>query len=287
MNWINNIKGFIAVVDHQSFSKAAEKRYTSAAGLSRRVSWLEEQLGVVLIQRTTRTLQLTEEGKQFYERGKKLLAELEELTTQLQTQQKILKGPIKVTMPNAFSEMPLVTHIIKDFIIQHPTLELILDLSNQTYDLTTAEIDIAFRMNAYSGVGYESKKLSKLTIGIFASPDYLKQHGTPKTIRELTQHNCLLHYNIGYNEWEFKNGKKQPVNGNVKSNTSRLLIEYAKSGLGIIRTLENYITEEITAGDLKPILKHEWLKPLDLYIIYKTNAPLRVKTLVDFIINNL
>lgn len=285
MDWLSNIKSFIDVIDHQSFTKAAEKRYASPAAISRRISWLEDRLGVKLIERTTRTLQLTEEGKYFYEKGKQLIANLNDITTQLQTQKQIVKGPLKITMPYSFSESKLVKTIISEFIATHTQVDLILDLSNKLTDLINEEIDIAFRASPDTTTGYTSEKISLLNLGIYASPEYLEKHGIPKKISELSNHNCLLHYHMGFIEWEFKNHQKQIVNGNIKSNATKVLIEYAKNGLGIVRTLDNYVNDEIKNKILIPILQNFWPEPLPLYLIYRTQptTPLRVKAFVEYI----
>lgn len=285
MDWLSNIKSFIDVIDHQSFTKAAEKRYASPAAISRRISWLEDHLGVKLIERTTRTLQLTEEGKYFYEKGKQLIANLNDITTQLQTQKQIIKGPLKITMPYSFNETQLVKTIISDFIATHTQIDLILDLSNKLSDLINEEIDVAFRTHSYTSPGYASEKIALLNIGVYASPDYLKKHGIPKKISDLANHNCLLHYHMGFIDWEFKNHQKQIVNGNIKSNATKVLIEYAKKGLGVVRTLDNYVNVEIKNKTLIPILQNYWPDPLSLYLVYRMQptTPLRVKTFVDYI----
>lgn len=285
MDWLSNIKSFIDVIDHQSFSKAAEKRYASPAAISRRITWLEDRLGVKLIQRTTRTLQLTEEGKYFYEKGKQLIANLNDITTQLQTQKQVVKGPLKITMPYSFSETKLVNKIISDFITSYAQIDLTLDLSNKIVDLINEEIDVAFRTSDYAITGYVSEKITLLKLGIYASPAYLNKNGTPKKLTDLINHNCLLHYHMGYIDWEFKNHQKQIVHGNIKSNATKVLIEYAKNGLGLVRTLENYVGDELKNRTLIPVLQNLWPEPLSLYMVYRTQPtiPLRVITFIDYI----
>ncbi len=285
MDWLSNIKSFIDVIDHQSFTKAAEKRFASPAAISRRITWLEDHLGVTLIQRTTRTLQLTEEGKFFYEKGKQLIANLNEITTQLQTQKQAVKGPLKITMPFSFSETKLVSKIIGEFIATYPEIDLILDLSNKNVDLVNEEVDVAFRTSEHMGTGYKSEKIDVLKLGIYASPAYLKTNGIPKKINDLIHHNCLLHYHMGYIDWEFKNHQKQIVTGNIQSNATKVLIEYAKNNLGIVRTLENYVIDEIKNKTLIPLLQNLWPDPLSLFLVYRTypTTALRIKVFIEYI----
>lgn len=284
MDWINAIKSFIAVIDAHSFTKAAENRFTSPAGISRQIRWLEQQLNVTLITRSTRTLQLTAEGKFFYQKAEQLLADLTEITQSLQNQNRLLSGPLKITLPISFGTIDTINQLIFSFSQQHPKIEMQLDFSNRTYDLITEEIDIAFRATPFTGNHYSSVKILDMQIGLFAAPAYLAAKGNPKTLEELASHNCLGHQYIGRMEWEMKNNKKIWVAGNVKANASHPLIELAKLGQGIIRTLENYVKKEVEDNKLQPILKKEWPAPIGIYMVIRADAtiPLRVKAFRDF-----
>lgn len=286
MDWLTNIKSFIDVANYQSFTKAAEKRYSSPAVLSRRIAWLEEELGVSLMQRTTRSLQLTEEGKQFYIKGKQWLAHLGEITLQLQNQQQVVQGPLHITMPYAFGETKLTSELIAKFAAEQPNIELILNFTNQNLDLIENSIDIAFRASPFEGKDYSSLKLTTIKLGVYASSNYLRNHPPIKTLNDITSHNCLLHHQIGYTEWEFKAGKKILVSGNLKSNASRALIEFAKQDLGLVRTLDCYVKKDVKAKTLQPILESQWHE-IHLYLISKDKptAALRVQAFVDFMKN--
>lgn len=284
MDWITAIKSFLAVVDAHSFTKAAEKRHTSPAGISRQISWLEEHLNVILLTRTTRALQLTEEGKFFYQKGKQLIADLGEITQIVQKQQKVLSGPLKITLPISFGTLHPFVELIKTFSDKYPDIEINLDFSNQVRDLLADEVDIAFRAKPFDGASYTSFKILTLPVGLFASSSYLSKKGTPKSLEDLTAHNCLGHQYIGSMEWEFTNQKKVSVSGNTQSNASQPLIELAKSGQGIIRTLEIYVLEELKNNRLQPILKKEWPAAIPIYLLARSdiNTPLRVKAFCEF-----
>jgi len=283
MDWLTNIKSFIDVVNYQSFTVAAEKRHSSPAVISRRVAWLEQQLNITLLHRTTRSLQLTEEGKQFYNKGKQWLAYLTEITLQLQNQQQVLQGPLHITLPVSFSETKLSSELIAEFAAQHPHIELTLDFSNHNYDLLEHEIDIAFRTSKYLGPEYASKQIATLKVGIYGSPKYFSIREFPQEPSDLVQHNCLVHQHIGYTDWEFQHGKKVQIAGNIKSNATHVLLKFAKQGLGLIRTLDCYVAEAIAEKSLQPILEEHW-QTMDLYLVYKEKPvqSLRVQTFVDF-----
>lgn len=283
MDWLTNIQTFIDVVDYQSFTKAADKRFSSPAVFSRRIVWLEEQLGVTLMQRTTRSLQLTEEGRQLYTKGKQWLTHLDEITQQLQNQQQVLKGPLYVTMPYSFADTKIVSTLIAEFASQHPQIELTLNFTNETLDLIKEDVDVALRAVPYQGVGYTSYKIASIGLGVYGSPTYFKKHGIPKNLRELSQHNCLLHTTIGHAEWEFLHGEKVLVSGNLKMNATRALIQFAIQGQGLIYTLDCYVTPYIANKQLQPILQKKW-QMLNLYLVYKNkpNIPQRVHTFVEY-----
>ncbi len=272
MDWISNIKSFIDVVDTHSFTKAAEKRFTSPAGISRRIAWLEDRLGVSLLARTTRTLRLTTEGSFFYERSKQLLANLEEITQEVHNRGNVLKGPLKITLPVSFGEFTELMQLFKSFIDEHPAIELNLDFSNSPRDLLAEEIDIAFRSAPSGEPQYQSQKILALQMGIFAAPAYLAQKGEPQSILDIPLHNCLLHKHMGYFEWEFSEGRKIAVSGNIQANASQPLIELAKAGSGIVRTLMIYVLDAIRNNTLQAILENDWPKPVDIYLVYRSGA---------------
>ncbi len=278
------MQAFIDVVDTNSFNKAAEKRFTSPAGITRRIHWLEQQLGVRLLQRTTRRLQLTEEGKYFYGKSKIFLGNLAELTQQLQTQKRALQGPLKITMPVAFAEVALFNQLLNNFMQQNPQIELTLDFANQNRELINHEIDVAIRASRYDNEQYTSVPILQLKRGIYAAPNYLKQKGIPRTPAELAQHNCLLHHFIGLFTWHFSRNHTVTVNGNVKANSSRGLIELCKLGLGCIQSLEIYVAEELNNNTLQPILESDWPEPIPIYMVYRNDValPLRVQAFVDY-----
>lgn len=284
MDWITSIKSFITVVDMNSFTKAAEKRFTSPAGISRHINWLEEHLKVPLLIRTTRSLQLTEEGKFFYQKAKLLLADLDETIQTLQKQQKILRGPLKITLPTSFGGFSPIIKLLYEFSAQYPDIEMNLDFSNQVRDLLAEGIDIAFRLAALTDSNYSSVELLSLQPGLFAAPSYLAKRGMPQSIEDLAQHNCIQHQYIGHMQWGFKQQQKVIVSGNVQSNVGQPLVELAKAGLGVIRTLESYVADEVKNNLLQPLLKEEWPEALMIYLVYRSdmNTPLRVKAFADF-----
>ncbi|CAN5430191.1 LysR family transcriptional regulator [soil metagenome] len=284
MDWLTNIKSFIDVADYQSFTQAATERHSSPAVLSRRVAWLEDRLGVTLMQRTTRSLQLTEEGHQFYAKGKQWLAYLNEITLLLQNQQQVLKGPIHITMPYSFGETKLVSELMAKFAVENPHIEFNLNFSNVTYDLIKHDIDIAFRALPYHGAGYTSIIIATVQLGIYGSPVYFSTHGVPKKIPDLTEHNCMLHQEIGYAEWEFQGGKKIYVSGNIKTNSTRALINFCRQGVGLIRMLDCYVNSDVAVNTLQPVLEKRW-QTMNLYLVYKDRPtiPHRVQIFIDYI----
>ncbi len=288
MDWITNIKSFIDVVDTNSFSKAAEKRYSSAATISRRITWLEQQVGVQLLARTTRTLKLTEEGKFFYEKCKVVLDNLKEISQGLQQQQE-LSGTIKMTMPVSFGEHKQVLDALQSFLEMYPKVKLDLDFSNSNKDLLMNDIDVALRTSECNVAGYHSIEIMQLNLGIYAAPNYLARRGVPKTSEDLEGHNCLVNQHLGYAEWEFKNGHTRKIKGNLQSNSTPPLVNFAIKGLGIIRTLESFVLAALVNNQLQPILEKEWPAPLIIYLVYRADAsaPRRISKFVEFIKDKL
>ncbi|MDR3490424.1 MAG: LysR substrate-binding domain-containing protein [Gammaproteobacteria bacterium] len=286
MDWITNIKSFIDVVDTNSFSKAADKRYSSAATISRRITWLEDQVGVQLLARTTRSLKLTEEGKFFYEKCKIILDNLNVISQGLR-QEQALAGTIKITMPISFEKNSFLLDVFQAFLEIYPQVKLDLNFSNDRCDLLANDFDIAFRAAKDKVAGYHSEELMKLNLGIYASPAYLLKNGIPKTLKNLEHHNCLVNQHLGHVEWEFKNGVRKKIAGNVKSNSTPSLVNLAIKGLGIVRTLEHFAVDALERNQLQPVLDSMWPAPLTIYLVYRSDsaAPKRVQKFVEFIKN--
>ncbi|WP_038177217.1 MULTISPECIES: LysR family transcriptional regulator [Vibrio] len=282
-NW-EGVNEFVAVVETQSFTAAAEKLSTSVANISRRITALEAKLAVKLLLRTTRKVSVTEVGETYYQHCKPLveglmLAEL--AVTQLQATP---TGKIKMTAPVTFGEQVLAP-LMHRFLLQHPQIELDLVLSNQRMDLVQEGYDLAIRLGKLEDSSMMARKLLERHVFVCASPGYLSRCGEPYTLSELKQHQCLRG---STKYWRFDdNGAERliHVEGRLQCNSGYALVDAALKGLGIVQLPDYYVQPYLEAGDLVEVLTPYRGNQEGIWALYPQNRMLtsKVRTLIDYL----
>src|SRR4030095_692315 len=182
---------FAKVVATGSLSSAARELGLSPAMVSRRLAALETRLGVRLINRTTRSLHLTDEGSSYYESCSRVLAEIEQANASVCAGRQEPQGTLRVALPAAFGNQ-YVAPLVQQFAALYPAVQLALSLSDRTVNLVEDGFDLALRIAALAYSSLAARKLAPNRRVGCASPDYLRRHGTPSAPAELAQHNCLL-----------------------------------------------------------------------------------------------
>src|SRR5256885_4075194 len=181
---------FSRVVATGSLSAAGRELGLSAAMVSRRLAALEARLGVRLINRTTRSLHLTDEGATYYDTCARLLSEIEEADAAVAAGRVEPRGPLKVALPASFGHLH-VAPLVPRFAARYPNVQLALSLSDRTVNVVEEGFDLAVRIADLADSSLAARKLAPNRRVVCASPDYLKRHGTPHTPDELAGHNCL------------------------------------------------------------------------------------------------
>jgi DNA-binding transcriptional LysR family regulator len=289
MDKFEDLQAFVSVVESGSFTAAAERLDADKSAISRRVSSLEEHLGVQLMRRTTRSLNLTDTGRSFYERSARILADLEEAESAVAQEHIELKGRLRVALPLSFG----VLHMgppIDAFSQLHPRVEFDLDLNDRQVDLLREDIDVAVRIGILSDSSLIARRLFRTRVVVCASPGYLEKNGTPATPDDLQDHRCLVYSNLrdpGHWSWLDTEGVEQrvPVKVAMQANNGNLLTIAASDGLGIVMQPTFIAHEAIKAGDLVPILtEHAW-PGATAYAVYPPARHLshRVRAFIDFL----
>ncbi|MGR5095148.1 LysR family transcriptional regulator [Vibrio maritimus] len=282
-NW-EGINEFVAVVETQSFTAAAERLSTSVANISRRVTALEDKLAVKLFVRTTRKVSVTEVGATYYQHCKPLveglmLAEL--AITQLQASP---TGRIKMTAPVTFGEQVLAP-LMHEFLMQYPQIELDLVLSNQKMDLVQEGYDLAVRLGKLDDSSMMARKLLDRHMFVCASPDYLAKHGEPHTLSELKRHQCLRG-STKYWRFEDKGAERLiHVDGRVQCNSGYALVDAALKGLGIVQLPDYYVQPYLETGELVEVLTPYRGDQEGIWALYPQNRMLtsKIRTLIDYL----
>ena len=290
MDKFEDLQAFVAVVEAGSFTDAAERLGGSKSVLSRRVSGLEERLGVQLLRRTTRTLNLTDTGRSFYERSARILSDLDEAESAVAQEHGELHGQLRVALPLSFG----IHHMgrpIADFNRQHPRIRFDLDLSDRRVDLIQEGIDVGIRIGNLRDSSLIARRLFESRSVICASPAYLEEHGVPETPENLGDHHCLIYSNLdNADHWTYleENGEKKSIrlNSVMAANSGDMLRKIAIDGSGIIMQPMFIAHESIKRGDLTPILANYRWPVSSAYAIYPPTRHLsyRVRAFIDFLV---
>ncbi|UWR23441.1 LysR family transcriptional regulator [Sulfitobacter sp. S190] len=287
MDGLNGLAEFCAVVDHGGFTRAAEALGVSPSFVSRRVSDLEARLGVRLLHRTTRQVNLTDMGAQYHERASAVLNDIRDMEADLAERQNRIAGRIRISAGGLFGE----THVAKAlaaFAAEHPAVEIELDVSARRIDLIREGFDLAVRHGMPDDPDLVVRRIASRRMIVCAAPGYVTAHGAPDTPGDLSAHFCLS----ATRDWAFvHNG--QPLSLRVQSrwacNNGVALAAAARAGLGITRLADTYVTADLDAGTLVPLLQdyEVALQPTVLVYPSRDNMPVRLRTLIGYLAKTL
>lgn len=287
MRW-DGISEFVYVAEYESFTRAAKELGISTAQVSRQISALEKRLSIKLLYRTTRKVSLTEEGRVFYQHCRGVLDGLDAAEQAVSNLQSKPQGRIKLTAPVTYGEQQLVP-LINDFMVQYRDIEVTAFLSNQKIDLVEGGYDLAIRVGKLSDSTLMAKKLSRRTNFVCAAPAYLNHYGTPRTLSELGQHNCLLGTRDYWRFVETNKERNLPVSGTVQYNSGHSLVDAALKGLGIVQLPDYYVQKYLKTGELVSILDSYREPEESIWAIYPHNRHLspKIRLLVDYLAEHL
>ena len=232
---IEGITSFVAVVESGSVSEAARRMRLSKSVVSERLAELERSLGGVLLHRTTRKLTLTEDGTAFLERAVRIVQEIEEATAEMAVRRGTLSGPLRIAAPVTFGRMHLGPALYP-FLVEHPDIELILDIDDRRVDVSSEGYDAVIRHGPIVDSRLVAWKLSRSRRLLVASPDYLDHHGLPKTLADLDSHKGIFYTNRGSADWRFQTPDGAIVvraKLAVGMNNGDMIRDAAVAGLGV------------------------------------------------------
>ena len=279
---------FVSVIECGSISAAAEQVGQTPSAVSRTLSRLEAKLETTLINRTTRRMDLTEEGKYFFEQAKLILAQMDELEERLSSRQKNPAGRLRIN-----AAVPFMLHGIVPYIAEfrrlYPQIQLELNSDDLIIDLLEQSTDIAIRIGALADSTLHARSLGCTPLHILASPDYLKQYGTPTTVAELADHTLLgFTQTETLNHWPLRHveGDRWLIEPSVAASSGETLRQLALEGQGIC-CLSNFMTvEDINAGRLVPVLEafnSGYRQPIHAVFYRNSQLALRIQCFLDFI----
>lgn len=266
----NEVAIFIKVVQEGSFSKAALSLGMPNSTVSAKISSLEKRLGVTLIQRTTRKLNITPAGNAYFKRCMLGLEEIKAAEAEIANIQGEPQGLLRITAPTELGSTVL-PQVISDFIKKYPKVRIEVLLSDRRIDLLSENVDLAIRAGEMKDSTLIARRVGSIYFAPFASPKYLKANGTPTHPRELKQHSCLQFTPIGVDEWKMTSSKGSlnvPLSGRVLINDMAALRKMAVMGDGIVFLPTYYCYTEVSNKQLIRILP-EWRSNLaPIHFVY-------------------
>lgn len=286
---LNLLSSFYAVARHGSFAAAADELCLTHSVISKHIKQLESSLQSQLIIRTTRALDLTEEGHFLYLKCQSIFNEVTQVKDFIDDKKRVVSGRLVIKMPSILKHDDGIATSLEFMHFTYPDLMLDIVFDDNLGDLVKEGVDIAFRIGKLEDSSYLCRKIRDIDTYVVASPEYLKIAGTPTHPNELTQHKCL-HYShclTGVN-WSFKQEGKQfkvPITPALSSMSESMLAQYAVKGYGVTTSLDFVVANAITNGQLMSILKpFTWKTELFLVFPYAAVVPLKTRTFIDVIL---
>lgn len=290
MEELKRVGIFTKVVEAESFSEAARRLGIAKSAVSKHIKLLEEEVGVRLLNRSTRKLSLTEAGQIYYRHCEHIVSRADIALNELRQYQNQPTGTLRISSPVSFGRAILIP-VIKEMRSIYPLLNIDLHLNDEVVNMVEEGIDLAVRVGKLPDSTLIARKLCKMPVTVFASPQYLALHGEPNTPQELAEHNwitlSILSAPIVGEFIHKETGKISPhvVSSSLKSNSVDAVIDAAVHGLGLSAVVQAVVAEHITAGRLVPVLTDYELAPRDIYAIYphREHLPPKVRVFMEFL----
>ncbi len=287
---LNTVALLLKVAELRSFTAAAASTGLTQSGLSRAIRRLEEQLGVKLLHRNTRSVSLTADGLLLRERCAPLLAGFEEAEQLLLDRRCEPSGTLRLSLPSAFGRI-VILPLLGELTQRHPELVLDATMTDRLVDLAEEGFDAAVRIGPLSDVRLVARPLAPMHWVTVASPGYLDRHGVPQTLEDLARHNCLVVHNpyLGRRvDWQFvQHGRlvDVPVSGQMLFDVGDPLIDAALQGFGIVQVMDFVARQALADGRLVPVLEPFAGRWRELALVYppsRQHSP-RLKVFSDLL----
>ncbi|WP_047534417.1 LysR family transcriptional regulator [Methylotenera sp. N17] len=284
------IKRFLRVAELGSFTRAADALGLPKASISQAIQQLETKLETQLLHRTTRKVQLTPDGQLFYERGKDVLSELDELASLFLTDDRSVQGVIRVDMSHPMARQLVIPHL-PEFFQKYPNLHIELNSSDRHVDLIAEGYDCVIRTGNLADSGLIVRKVGEMRQTNFVSPAYIAAHGEPKELKDLDKH-LLVHYNVSggqkfdaFEYWDGQQCQKVSMQSRITVNNTDAYRAACIAGLGVMQAPLLGAQEYLLTGQLVEVLKNYTAPPMPVSILYphRRNLSKRVRILMDWL----
>jgi DNA-binding transcriptional LysR family regulator len=291
MDRIDAMQAFVAVADLHGFAPAARKLHLSPSAVTRLVAALEERLGARLLQRTTRSVALTDAGARYLERIRRILADVEEAELAAEDERIRPSGRLVVSAPVGFGRLH-VSPMMSAYLKRYGDVSAELRLEDRIVSLVEDGIDLAVRIGHLADSSLVARQVGEMRRVVVASPAYLKRHGEPKTPDAIASHQTIqFGATSATGEWRFiEDGREFRVNimPRFSTNIADAAIQYAETGGGLTRVLAYQAMDAVKRGKLKIVLQPFEPPPLPIHIVYPTSRLLsaKVRAFIDLVVES-
>lgn len=289
MDAITRMRCFIQVVDSNGFSAAAREMGRSKALVSKYVGELEDELGVRLLNRTTRQVSLTEVGEAYYKEAAEILQRIDDLQASVQSSHQEVRGRLRVSAPRSMGD-DMLNKPMMQFLAQYPDIRLDLRLEDRFVDLVEEGFDLAIRVTQLEDSSLIARKIAPFRTVVCATADVIKKLGAPKVPADLSARPCIIDTNYRYKQnWAFEaNGERLSVsvNGPLEVNSASAAREAALADLGFLRTPLFFVANDVRNGDLIVLLEEYEEPQRGIYAVYphRRHLSAKVRAFVDFLV---
>jgi DNA-binding transcriptional LysR family regulator len=285
MDRIDAMAAFVAVADLEGFAPAARKLGLSPSNVTRLIAALEDRLGARLLQRTTRSVTLTDIGARYLERARRILGDVEEAEISAQAERTRPSGRLVVSAPIGFGRIH-VSPVMSAYLQRYPDVSGELRLSDRMINLVEDGVDLAVRIGHLADSSLVARSVGDMRRIVVASPDYLKRRGEPNNPAAVLSHDAIQ---FGTSDWDFvEDGREArvPCTPRFITNSADAAILHAEQGGGLTRVLAYQAAGAIEAGRLRIVLAKFEQAPLPIHIVYPTSRLLsaKVRTFVDLVV---
>ena len=287
MDRFNELNAFIAVVEAGGFTAAARRTGDSQSAISKAIGALERRLGVVLFNRSTRRVTLTDQGQRYYDRAKPLLDEMDDADSELTSSTQNVSGLIRIAASGTFGRLHILP-LIPELLSLNPGLQVDLILSDFVRDMVEDGIDLAIRVGPINDPDAIARRVASTPLVCVGSRRYFEQRGMPKTPAELVDHNCLLYRGLAEStHWSFVGPEGQfsvSVRGNLTSNSVETIRAGVLAGVGIGRFAKVSLADDLRHPDVITVLDEFIGDARDISLVWPRRrfVPARVRRVTDF-----
>jgi len=289
MDRIDAMQAFLAVADLEGFAPAARKLGLSPSGVTRLIAALEEHLGARLLQRTTRSVALTDAGARYLARVRRILADVEEAEASIKDERTRPSGRLIVSAPIGFGRLH-VSPLMSEYLKRYPEVSGELRLTDRVINLIEDGVDLAVRIGHLADSSLVARHVGEMRRIVVASPGYLKAHGEPKTPEAIASHQTIqFSATTASPDLRFvRDGKEiriAPV-PRLTTNSADAAIQYAVAGGGLTRVLAYQAADAVKRGRLKIVLAKFEQPPLPIHVVYPTSRLLsaKVRAFIDLVV---